>query len=160
VKTHRNYFLRRVLPAAVLATLVAGAPVAWSQSTDATTPAAQNRSAERQAHFRQHLQRRLNRMAERLQITPAQEAAWTAYVNSIQSMVGSKLMRPTPEADAASFARFRADLAAERAQKFAQLADATAALQLVLNPEQQQTLSKIVREAGRRYHRRGHRDLS
>lgn len=94
-------------------------------------------------------------MAERLQITPAQQEAWTAYVNTVQSMMGTKLTRPAADADAASIARFRAQLAAERAQKLAQLADATAALQQVLDPEQRKTLDQVVRHA-RHGRRAGH----
>jgi len=98
-------------------------------------------------------------MAERLQITPAQQDAWAAYAGTVQRLVGTKLARPAPEADAASVARFRAELAAERAQRLAQLADATAALQQVLDPEQQQALGKLVRHAGRRFHHGGNRSL-
>lgn len=140
----------------VAAAVIAGAPAAWSQPNDTTAPAAQDHFAARQAHIQQHLQKRLGRMAERLQITPAQQEAWTAYVNTVQSMVGTKLTRPTTEADAASIARFRAELAAEHAQKLARLADATATLQEALDPEQRKTLDQMARYA-RHGWRAGHR---
>ncbi|HEX9810992.1 MAG TPA: Spy/CpxP family protein refolding chaperone, partial [Burkholderiales bacterium] len=132
---------------------------AWSEPADTNAPAAQDDPAARQAHMQQHLQERLDRMAVRLQITPAQQDAWAAYAGTVQRLAGTKLARPAPEADAASVARFRAELAAERAQRLAQLADATAALQQALDPEQQQALGKLVRHAGRRFHHGGHRSL-
>ena len=158
MKTQRSILVRRLLPALVVASVIVGAPAAWSQPTDTTTPAAADHSADRHARIQQHLQQRLNRMAERLQITPPQQDAWTAYVNTVQSMVGTKLTRPTKEADAASITRFRAELAAERAQKLNQLADATATLQQALDPEQRKTLDQMVRHArhGWRAGRRGY----
>ena len=154
--TQRNVFVRRLLPALVVAAVIAGAPAAWSQPSDTTAPAAQDHSVTRQARIQQHLQKRLDRMAERLQITRAQQEAWAAYVNTVQSMVGTKLARPAGEIDAASIARFRAELASERAQKLTQLADATATLQQSLNPDQRKTLDEIVRDAGHGGRRKGY----
>lgn len=154
--TQRNAIIRRLLPVLVVASLAAAAPSVWSQPIDTNTPATQDNTAARQARLQQHLQGRLNRMAERLQITPAQQGAWTTYVNTVQSLAGTKLTRPASEADATSVVRFRAEIAAERAQKLSQLADATATLQQALDPQQQKTLDEIVRHAGRRaHHRRG-----
>jgi protein CpxP len=154
VTTQRNAIIRRFLPVLVVATLAAAAPSVWSQPTDTSAPAAQDNASARQARIQQHLQARLQRMAEHLQITPAQQTAWTMYATSVQSLIGANPARPAPEADAASIARFRAELAAERAQKLSQLADATATLQQALDPQQQKTLDEIVRHAGRRAHYR------
>ncbi|HLF22789.1 MAG TPA: hypothetical protein VI565_02630, partial [Burkholderiales bacterium] len=118
--TQRNAIIRRLVPVLVVASLAAGAPSAWSQPADTNAPAVRDNTAARQAR----MQERLNRMAERLQITPAQQDAWAAYAGTVQRLVGTKLARPAPEADAASVARFRAELAAERAQKLTRLADA------------------------------------
>lgn len=151
--TARFFQLRPFLPLAVAVCLVGAAPV-FGQPTDANAPAASTNDAARQARIQQHLERRLQRMAERLQITPAQQAAWSAYAGTVQSLIGTGRARPAPDADAASIVRLRAQLAAERAQKLSQLADATASLQQVLDPEQQKTLDEIVRHAG---HRAPHR---
>ena len=145
--TQRNAIIRRFLPMLFVATLVAAAPPVWSQPTDTSTPAAQESTSARQARIQQHLQARLQRMAERLQIAPAQQTAWTMYATTVQSLIGTNLPRPDPEADAASIARFRAELAAERAQKLSQLADATAALQQALDADQRKTLDQMVRQA-------------
>ena len=154
--TQRSAFVRRFLPALVVAAVIAGAPAAWSQPTDTTAPGTQDRAAERQARIQHHLQERLDRMAERLQITSAQQGAWTTYVTAVQHLIGTKATRPAREADAASIARFRAELASERAQKLTQLADATATLQQTLNPDQRKTLDEIVRDAGHRGWRKGY----
>ncbi|MCZ7653884.1 MAG: hypothetical protein M5R42_05705 [Rhodocyclaceae bacterium] len=56
--------------------------------------------------------------------------------------------RPTPpakDADAATLARHRADMAAKMATKLATLSDATAKLQGALTPEQAKTLADMTR---------------
>jgi LTXXQ motif family protein len=150
--TTRTSKFRHLLPIAVAASLVAAAP-AFSQPTDADASAATN-GATRQARIQQHLQARLQRTAERLQITPAQQTAWTTYANAVQSLIGTSRTRPAADADAASIARLRAQLAAERAQKLSRLADATASLQQALDPQQQKTFDEIVRQAGHGVHHR------
>lgn len=154
--TTRSSKFRQLLPVAIAASLVAAAPV-FSQPADPAAPAASSNDATRQARIQQHLQARLQRMAERLQITPAQEAAWTTYVDTVQGLIGTNRARPAPDADAASVTRLRAQLAAERAQKLSRLADATANLRQALDPEQQKTLDEIVRHTGHRAHH--HRTL-
>ena len=55
-------------------------------------------------------------------------------------------MKPPPkDADAATLARHRADMAAQMATKLATLADATAKLQGALTPEQAKTLADMTR---------------
>jgi periplasmic protein CpxP/Spy len=154
--TIRSFEFRNLLPIAIATFLVAAAP-AYSQPTDASAPTASTNSGARHARIEQHLQARLQRVAERLQITPAQQTAWTTYVNAVQSLIGTSLTRPAPDTDAASITRLRAAFAAEHAQKLSQLADATASLRQVLDPQQQKTLDEIVRHAGHGAHR--HRDL-
>lgn len=155
MKSNRFTLSRTVASVLLAASFVAFAGPALSQpnpgsSTPAATP---------QQRWHEHVQTRLRRMAERLKITPAQQAAWTAYTNTVESLIGTKLTRPAADADAASIARFRADLAAERAQKLSQLADATATLQQALDPEQQKTLNELTRHKGRRAHHKGSRGL-
>jgi hypothetical protein len=153
VTTYRAFATRSLVAIALAGALGALAP-AWSQPNDAGgTAAPQQDPASRQARIQQHLQARLDRMAERLEIDASQQDAWAAYTKTVQGLIGSHVQRPAPDADAATVARFRAQLAAERAQKLSQLADATAALQQALRPEQQQTLNEIVRHfRGRGYH--------
>ena len=122
-----------------------------------TVAAAPDESAPNAAawHQRMHerVQARLDALGKRLQITPAQQDAWNAYVNTVESTLSTPPTRPAADADAATIARFRADLAARHAQKLAQIADATAKLQEVLDPEQRKTLDQAMR---RQTHDRGH----
>lgn len=134
-------FASLVLAASLLAVAV---PVLSQPSTD-NQPSTSGQSATRQDRMREHIQARLNRMAERLKLEPSQQDAWAAYAKTVEGMVGTGLARPAGDADAATLVRFRAQLAAEQAQKLNQLADATATLQQTLNPAQQKILSDLVR---------------
>lgn len=138
-----------LLAIALLATLP---PVAMSQPTTNDTVAPAGDPAARQAKMKARLQERLARMAERLQISATQQDAWAAYTQTVESMIPSERSRPPADADAAALVRFRSERAAEYAQKLAQLAEATAALQQVLTPEQQQTLNEMTRRIGRGGH--------
>ena len=153
--TTRFSKFRILMPLGIAAALVVAAPV-FSQPTGANAPTASTSVDARHARIQHHLQARLDRMAERLQITSTQQAAWTSYANTIQSLFGTSLTRPAADADAARITRFRAELAAERARKLSQLADATATLQQTLDPAQRKTLDQIVRHTGHktRHHRR------
>lgn len=156
MNTHRSLTAPglALLAIALLASLP---PAAMSQSTNDTVAAASDATA-RQEKIKARLQTRLARMAERLQITAAQQDAWAAYAQTVESLIPSERTRPPADADAAALVRFRSERAAEHAQKLARLADATSALQQVLTPEQQQTLNEMTRRIGRGWHgkRGGH----
>lgn len=134
-------FASLVLATSLLAVAV---PVLSQPNTD-DQPGTSAESATRGDRMREHVQARLNRMAERLKLEPSQQNAWTAYTQTVEGMFGTGLARPAADADAAALMRFRAQLAAEHAQKLQQLADATATLQQSLNPEQQKILTDLVR---------------
>lgn len=156
MKFHGTRITCGVAVAAIAASLVVLPAPAFSQS--AGTGAAGQQATERQERFRAHVQARLQRMAERLEITPGQQSAWDAYTKTVEDTLQTKRARPPANADAASLLRFRAEMAADHAQRLTQLADATAALQDVLTPEQRQTLDEMARHKGRGMHggRRGH----
>lgn len=140
MKTHRR-FAALVLATSLLAVAV---PVLSQPSTD-NQPGTPAESVNRQERMREHIQARLSRMAERLKLEPSQQDAWAAYAKTVEGMVGTGLAKPATDADAAALVRFRAQLAADHAQKLNQLADATATLQQALNPAQQQILNDLVR---------------
>jgi hypothetical protein len=100
-----------------------------------------------EAGQREHLQAHLDKEAKRLDLNAAQRPQWDAYVKALASPIG-EIHRLPPDADAATIARQRADFAAAHAAKLARIADATAALQAVLTPEQQHRLARMVRHAG------------
>lgn len=138
--------IRRRFAALVLATsLLAVAIPVLSQPNTGNQPGTSTEGVSRQERMREHIQARLNRMAERLKLEPAQQDAWAAYAKTVEAMVGTGLAKPATDADAAALVRFRAQLAAEHAQKLNQLADATVTLQQALNPEQHEILKDLVR---------------
>lgn len=138
-------FVSRGLAAlALVGSLGAVSASAFSQPAG-NNPATATDPAARQERFREHVQNRLQRMEERLQITPAQQNAWAAYRQTVEGLVGTNLAKPGADADAATIARFKAQRAAEHAQKLTQLADATATLQQALTPEQRTTLNEMAR---------------
>jgi hypothetical protein len=123
-------------------------------------PRAQMSEADR-AQMRERMQarmkERLDRVAQRLDIKPSQEDAWTNYRQTLESLwMQERPKRPAREADAATILRFRADMAQRQAQQLATVADATASFQQVLEPEQRKVLDQIARSFGRHGRRGGH----
>lgn len=101
-------------------------------------------------HRQEWMKKRLDKAAERLAIQPSQQEAWQAYVNAVESPVGhagKPAEESTDAADATSIARHRADVAAMYAARMMDVADATASLQSVLTPEQQQKFNRMVAHA-------------
>ncbi|HEY8554652.1 MAG TPA: Spy/CpxP family protein refolding chaperone [Burkholderiales bacterium] len=148
-----NY--RRTLLAAALGfaamSTVAALP-AWSGDDADDSTAREARHARRA----DRIEARLERLAERLKIQPEQEAAWAAYAQTVRSVFGEPRPRPPADADAATLLRFRAERAAEHAQKLNRLADATQTLQQALTPEQRETLNEALRHGMGRHGRHGH----
>lgn len=113
---------------------------------------------EMQQRMQSRMQARLDQMANRLEIKASQQDAWQAYVKTHKEMFDGG-MKPAPkDADAATIARHRADMAAKMATKLALHADATAKLQSALTPEQAKTLADMTRQPmGGRHGRHGGR---
>jgi hypothetical protein len=113
------------------------------------------------AQMRDRMQARVNErldgLAARLEIKASQQDAWEAYKKARTSMFQTRPERPARDADAATRAKFRADMAQRRAQYLATMADATAQLQNVLEPQQRKVLDEIARHTGARAGQGGHR---
>jgi hypothetical protein len=141
----------RILAAvAISATLMTGLT---SPTWAAAAPGANEQMKQEWTRHRQSMLRaRLAKVAERLEIKSSQQGAWQAYARTVESIFDNQTKRPDVNVDAATIARYRADVAADRARKAAQIADATAKLQEVLTPDQRQTFNQIVQRA----HHRGH----
>jgi len=105
--------------------------------------------------MKEHLHRHLDKIAARLEIKASQQAAWSAYAQAIESMPPPK-PPAAPDGDAAAITRMHAERAADMAQRLAVVADATAALQKVLDPDQRKTLDQIVRQHAVHMHRPPH----
>ena len=158
--------IARAVSIAVLgATLYATTGAALSQSPGeggrGPGPRAAQMSEADRAQMRERMQarmkERLDRVGQRLDITPSQQDAWTTYRRTLESLwMQDRPQRPEREADAATILRFRADMAQRHAQQLATVANATASFQQVLEPEQRKVLDQIARSFGRHGRRGGH----
>jgi len=101
----------------------------------------------------EHLQMRLDRLSERLEIKASQQAVWQKFAAAFKETMGEHAMMGHPdmdgkgpgELDAATLARRHAEHAEQHAQKLAQLADATAALQQSLSADQRLVFDEVAR---------------
>lgn len=145
--SRRNTLAAAFLAAAFLAAGIsfAGAPLVWAAPAQ-NAPSAP--SAQMQERMQAYQQKRLDRMADRLEIRASQQGAWGAYVKVRKELFAARPTPPAQDADAATLARQRAERAAQMAQKLATLADATAKLQEALTPEQVKTLAEMTRHSG------------
>jgi hypothetical protein len=138
---------RNTLAAALLGAgiaLAAAIPAAASPG-GGFGPGMREMTPEMQERMRDRMQARFDKMAERLEIKASQRDAWQAYVKVHQAQIDGS-MKPAPkDADAATIARHRADMANKMAQKLTVLADATAQLQQTLSPEQAKLLADMTR---------------
>ena len=123
--------------------LAAAAPVSASPGKG---PGMREMTPEMQERMQSRMQARLDKMAERLEIKASQQDAWQAYAKVHKDMFDARPTPPAKDADAATLARHRADMAAKMATKLATLADATAKLQGALTPEQAKTLADMTRQ--------------
>lgn len=153
-KKHIGYSVRSLI-AILCVVVLAGAAAVWAAPAETKQSASQDWGKERQERFKQLT----DHMANRLEIKASQQAAWQAFTKSLQAAVESAVKKPETKSDAASIARMRADMAMERAQRLAQIADATAGLQEVLTPDQRATLDQMAAKfAGRRGGHHGFRN--
>jgi hypothetical protein len=148
VKSFRPFIARNIASAAVAVSLLAASAPVLSQPETPKDPAA------RQAQMHKRTQAHLQQMAKRLKISDAQQAAWTEYTRTVESLFDERPTPPPADADAVALTRLRADQAAKQAQKLTQLADATARLSEALTPEQRKILTEMVRREGRGEHAR------
>ena len=93
---------------------------------------------------------RFDKMAQQLQITPAQQSVWNQYRAAIETQMRAK---PTPPpagaSDAVTMLRWRADRASDQARRLTAIADATDVLQRSLDGEQRKRLNELVQEEHR-----------
>lgn len=152
---HGSWAMPRLLAVGALA-LAATLSSAWA--ADAADGPAGARAQPRPAwtqHRQDWVRAKLDNDANRLEIKASQQAAWQEYAQARTSLALRTVFKAMPDADAAAMAKMRADRAADSARKLAELADATAKLQVVLSAEQRQTLAQIAREGHCRHGHRG-----
>jgi hypothetical protein len=138
--------------------LAAGAMIVGSTLGAArAADGASERESARAQHRQEWVHARLERNANRLEITASQQAAWQEYANARLALAERHLAKPRGDLEPASLMKWRADRAAEAARKLAALADATAKLQAVLSPAQRQTLGQMAQWEPRAHLARNHR---
>lgn len=136
---------------AVSATLLTG--ISTSAVAVGTGPSAEQQQQWAQKH-QDRIKARLAKTAQTLTITPAQQPAWDAFAAAVESSIPAH--GPRPAGDAAAIAKARSERAADHAKRMSTLADATAALQAVLTPEQRKTFDQIASRADRHGHHGHH----
>ena len=145
----------------MLATVVTGAILIISfRSIAIAAPEQQvdrGRINPEQFHERmhEHLQARLDRLAQRLEIKASQQPVWEDFAKSVEMLADGNAKRPGNDADAATIARFRAARATEFAGKLSRIADATAKLQAALSADQRKILNQTAQLMLHRDHRFG-----
>ena len=151
--------VKRLCAASAIGFVLAGA----AGSTLAADNMGQPQKQEWMQRAKEMHEKHLQMMAKHLNIQPAQEGAWKGFTDALGGMrPAGGMQHPDKNADAATIARFGADMAAEHAKKMATLADATAKLQAVLTPEQRKTFDMMAHRAmmkrmHARFHHHGHR---
>lgn len=103
----------------------------------------------------EHLQARLDKLAQRLEIKASQQPVWEDFARSVEMLADGNAKKPGMDADAAAIARFRAERATEFAGKLARIADATAKLQAALSGDQRKILNQTAQQMLHRDHRFG-----
>ena len=162
--------IRTTIHRAVAAALLGSALVATALPTLAQPfgepgrgagPRSTQMSDADRAQMRERMQTRINqrldRLAARLEIKASQQQAWEAYRKVRTSMFEAMPQRPARDADAATRARLRAEMAQRRAQHLVAMADATEQLQAALEPDQRKVLDEISRHSGQRGQHGGQR---
>lgn len=141
--------LFRVLPAVTISAIL--------MTTDSSTALANPMGSDEQkpacaGHQRGSMKGRLDKIGERLEIKASQQAAWEAYAKAYRALADWQAKKPDLNADAATSARYRAEMVTDLAKKLTRIADATAKLQAVLSVDQQKVFNRITRHS----HHRGH----
>lgn len=133
--------LRMLQCAALLAAACATAPV-LAAPTAAVDNAACPYMGDMQARMTKFHQERLDRLHAALKLTPAQQGAWQAYAKAEMAM-RPPMSPPAANADPATMAQFRADMAARMAQRLSDISKGTAALWKTLSPAQRTTFEQM-----------------
>lgn len=110
--------------------------------------------AEGPEPMHQRIKARLEKLADRLEIRPSQQAAWEAYENSVESLGERRMKKPGMDADAAAIAKFRAERMEAFARKLEGVADSTAKLESVLDQNQRKILDRMTRRSMEKARRR------
>jgi len=124
----------------------------------APTQAAPDHAKHQRGERMEHMRKRIEKLKADLKLSPAQEAAWTSYIDTMKPAE-----RPAP-GDREAFAKLTTperidkmrEMRAKRNAEMDRRADATKAFYAQLNPEQQKTFDaatlRMHRDHGRFFH--------
>ena len=152
-----NRFLRTTLATCAL---VAGAGLAAAQTQPVApaAPATPGGPAAHERHFdparmAERMNRHLADLKQKLQLSPAQEGAWSSFANAMQPQ--APIQRPDPQAMAGLSTPERIDqMRAMRDRRNAEMdrrAEATKAFYAQLTPEQKKTFDAETARMGHRH---------
>ncbi|WP_432721712.1 Spy/CpxP family protein refolding chaperone [Jeongeupia wiesaeckerbachi] len=148
---------RRIVTSLIAALVLGTAATAAMADAPASAPA-QARWGHHERltpeQWQAKLDARLTRMAQKLQITPAQQGAWDAYAKTTRETFTQPPARQKQDGIAAAEQlRQRAAMMQEHAKRTLKMADATDTLAKSLTPAQNQTLDGMVKHFGPGKHR-------
>ena len=131
-----------------------GAPPMAREAHSGADPA---RMEQRMARMHERMAKRMERFKQKLQLTPAQEAAWNSYLAALKPSGNfhrhdrAEFARlPTPE----RIDRMRA-LRTERMAEMGRRGEATKTFYAALSPQQKKVFDDATARRGHRHHRRG-----
>lgn len=166
-RPNKTHFGRIAFPRFLAAGLVAGSLIAGSAWAEPPMPMSGDgaqmppmahrefspeRMEQMHAARKRHVEVELHEMANRLQITAAQEPAWQQFSAARLAMMPKPMHRPKGDMNAAEIAQFRAERMKEMADHMAALSAATANLRRALDDNQRKVLDDM---AHRFKHRHG-----
>lgn len=150
--------LRQAVIAAIVITLAAG----FSEASIAETPsvslvqagqnaspdidARQHRKEQWLAHRSAFMQKNLDEMSSRLQITASEQPAWDQYKAARMAMLDQGFWQPGANMNAANLAKLNAERSERMAKKTAVMSQATSTLRAELTPSQQQVMDEMAHE--------------
>lgn len=133
------------LPVVALGALLMASlhPVAMASPSEHCDQKHMNREQMNPEKMHEHMKKRLDKLAQRLEIKASQQAAWDEFAKSVEMLAERSIKKPNDDADAAAISRYRAEKATEFAKRLTGIADATAKLQKVLTQDQQKILNQV-----------------
>jgi hypothetical protein len=132
----------------VLSTMVIGAVLITSFHSVAMASPSESYGHKQmyQERMHEHMKVRLDKLAERLEIKASQQAVWDEFAKSVEMLADRNVKKPNDDADAATISRYRAESAADFANKLGKIADATAKLQAALSADQRKILDQTAHQ--------------
>ncbi|HQT44236.1 MAG TPA: Spy/CpxP family protein refolding chaperone [Halothiobacillus sp.] len=108
----------------------------------------QEKMAKMRERRKAYVEKELDTLSNRLQITASQQPIWDQYKTARLGLMPEMVQRPKPAMNAAEIAQLRAERASEMAKKLGVLSEATTHLRAALEPNQQQVLDEIAHQNG------------